>query len=178
MNRRSRARAFPSKRTPPKNSRATCPSATTLALIVTLILTNGAKKMATKNALVRQMQAVETLGSTSVICSDKTGTLTMNRMTVKRLWVCGSEPAADDSDFSAEQTAFLEKLCLAMLALLGGLAGLAAVPAVGAALEMSALSGWQWLIVVGLTLLPTAVAEYGKLWDYVRSRNAERTRVQ
>ncbi len=65
-----------------------------------------------------------------------------------------------------------------MLALLGGLAGLAAIPAVGAALEMSALSGWQWLIVVGLTLLPTAVAEYGKLWDYVRSRNAERTRVQ
>ena len=91
----------------------------TLALIVTLILTNGAKKMATKNALVRQMQAVETLGSTSVICSDKTGTLTMNRMTVKRLWVYGSEPVADDSDFSAEQTAFLEKLCLACSARIG-----------------------------------------------------------
>ena len=68
--------------------------------------------------------------------------------------------------------------CAVMLVLLGGLAGLAAIPAVGAALEMSALSGWQWLVVVALTLAPTVVAEYGKFWDYIRSRNAERTRVR
>lgn len=91
----------------------------TLSLIVTLILSYGAKKMATKNALVRQMQAVETLGSTSVICSDKTGTLTMNRMTVKRLWVYGGEPVGDDAELSAEQIDFLKKLCLACSASVG-----------------------------------------------------------
>ena len=91
----------------------------TLSLIVTLILTNGAKKMAAKNALVRQMQAVETLGSTSVICSDKTGTLTMNRMTVKRLWVYGEQPVAEDAEFSSPEYAFLEQLCLACTARVG-----------------------------------------------------------
>ena len=91
----------------------------TLSLIVTLILTNGAKKMAAKNALVRQMQAVETLGSTSVICSDKTGTLTMNKMTVKRLWVYGGEPVSDSADLSQEQLDFLERLSLACTARVG-----------------------------------------------------------
>lgn len=91
----------------------------TLSLIVTLILTNGAKKMAAKNALVRQMQAVETLGSTSVICSDKTGTLTMNKMTVKRLWVYGGEPVSDSADLSKEQLDFLERLSLACTARVG-----------------------------------------------------------
>mgnify|MGYP003094262173 CR=1 FL=1 len=91
----------------------------TLSLIVTLILTNGAKKMAAKNALIRQMQAVETLGSTSVICSDKTGTLTMNRMTVKRLWVYGEQPVAEDAEFSSSECAFLEQLCLACTARVG-----------------------------------------------------------
>jgi calcium-translocating P-type ATPase len=85
----------------------------TLALIVTLTMINGVQRMVKKQALVRKLPAVETLGSTSVICSDKTGTLTQNRMAVKRLWICGKEPFADDTEFSEEQHQFLKLLAMA-----------------------------------------------------------------
>ncbi len=60
-----------------------------LAAISTIVLAIGVQRMVKKNAIVKKLPSVETLGSASVICSDKTGTLTQNRMTVKNVFVNG-----------------------------------------------------------------------------------------
>merc|ERR1711963_239516 len=69
-----------------------------LLATVTVCLTLTAKRMASKNCLVKNLEAVETLGSTSTICSDKTGTLTQNRMTVAHMWFDDAIAEADTSE--------------------------------------------------------------------------------
>ena len=73
-----------------------------LPAIVTIVLSIGVQRMVKKNALIRRLPAVETLGGASVICSDKTGTLTQNRMTLVQAYVDGAAGPEAISDANSE----------------------------------------------------------------------------
>ena len=83
-----------------------------LSSIVTIVLAMGTQKMARQNAIIKELKAVESLGSVQVICSDKTGTLTQNKMTVQKIWADGKLVEAKDADMSDPAQELLMKIGL------------------------------------------------------------------
>ena len=83
----------------------------TLPIIVTMILSYGVFNMVTKHTIIRKIPAVETVGNTSVICSDKTGTLTQNKMKIQQVWhVEHSKPTAAEDKFHEDEIYLIELL--------------------------------------------------------------------
>ena len=82
----------------------------TLPIIVTMVLSYGVFNMVQKNSIIRRIPAVETLGNTSVICSDKTGTLTQNKMRIRKLWHVDRKPMNVDEEMHQVEKYMVELL--------------------------------------------------------------------
>ncbi|MCL2873985.1 MAG: cation-translocating P-type ATPase [Defluviitaleaceae bacterium] len=80
----------------------------TLPIIVTMILSHGVHNMVKKNTIIRRIPAIETVGNTSVICSDKTGTLTQNKMKIQQIWHVDMPSKDADKEFDDKEIHLLE----------------------------------------------------------------------
>jgi len=82
----------------------------TLPIIVTLVLSYSVYNMVRKKTVIRKIPAVETVGNTSVICSDKTGTLTQNKMKIRHIWHVRHDPVSVKEDLNQDQKMLIELL--------------------------------------------------------------------
>lgn len=82
-----------------------------LPAVVTIIMAMGVQKMSRKNVVIRKLKSVETLGGCSVICSDKTGTLTCNKLSVVSVWANGKELSSQDSGGAIQKMLLCMSVC-------------------------------------------------------------------
>ncbi|CAM3042441.1 cation-translocating P-type ATPase [Lactiplantibacillus plajomi] len=112
----------------------------TLPIIVTISLSHGVRRMADRNAIMRRVSAVETIGSVDVIASDKTGTLTQNQMTITKLWTPTTGVLAADTPLTSGSRELMRYLGLATNAEINQVDG--EEQAIGDATELAAV---RWL---------------------------------
>ncbi len=117
-----------------------------LPAAVTITLAIGVARMAKRNAVVRRLPAVETLGSTTVICTDKTGTLTENQMTVQTIWTGGATIEVTGSGYSPD----------------GELCG-----ADGSPVSIDADAALRWSLLAGACCNDAALTHENGRWDVV-----------